>query len=94
MAEEFKKTGMNTVASANGFIVEVKLAGGVIYRDDQGETRIDSEWSVNPHGIVLYTRGFEKVTRARFDTIFSNVTRALEYMGHPVQVEGDLSTWS
>jgi hypothetical protein len=29
MTEEFKKTGMNTVTSANGFTVEVKLAGGV-----------------------------------------------------------------
>jgi hypothetical protein len=60
MTEEFKKTGMNTVTSANGFTVEVKLPGGVLYRDDQGEIRIDSECLVDPHGIVLYTQGLEK----------------------------------
>jgi hypothetical protein len=89
MIEEFKKTAVNTVTSANGFTVEVKFAGGVLYRDNQGETRIDSEWLVKPHRILLYKRGFEKVTRARVDSIFSNAARALEYMGHPVEVRGN-----
>ena len=94
MTEEFKKTGTNTVTSANGFTVEVRLRGGVLYRDDQGEIRIDSEWLVNPHRIVLYTQSLEKkVPRARLDTILSNAARALEYLGHPAQLEGDQSTW-
>ena len=41
MTEEFKKTGINTVTSANGFTVEVRLRGGVLYCDDQGEICID-----------------------------------------------------
>jgi hypothetical protein len=93
MAEEFKKTGVSAVISTNGFTVEVMGFGGVLYRDNQGETRIDSEWLVKPHRILLYKRSFEKIPRARFDTIFSNATRALEYMGHPVVLSED-STWS
>jgi hypothetical protein len=93
MAEEFKKTGVSTVTSTNGFTVEVMGLGGVLYRDDQGETRIDSEWLVNPTRILLYKGRFKEVPRARFETIFSSATRALEYLGHSVVLSED-STWS
>jgi hypothetical protein len=94
MADEFTKTGVNTVASTKGFTVEVRLTGGVRYRDDQGETRIDSEWLVNPHRILLYKSGLEKVSPARLETMLSNAMRALEYMGHPAELDNVSSTWS
>gem|GEM_PF-4616912 len=93
MSEEFRKSGANRVTSSNGFAAEAKLTGGVEYRDDRGEALIRSEWLVEPpnFGIVLYkndpgNKGFDKIDESRVDTIFSNVTRALEYLGHRVQV--------
>ena len=43
MCQEFQKTGPNTVASVQGFTVEVKFAGGVLYRHNDTEVIIDSE---------------------------------------------------
>jgi hypothetical protein len=93
MNDEFQKTGTNTVTGRNGFVVEAKLAGGVLYRDSNGEIEIDSEWLVKPPklGIILYkgspgNRGLDKLERSRVDNIFSNVARALEYLGHPVEI--------
>jgi hypothetical protein len=86
MTEELQKTGANTVTSTDGFTVEVKYAGGVLYRDGKGEAHINSEWLVKPHRILLYKRGFEEMAGARVESIFSNVTRALEYMDHPVEI--------
>lgn len=86
MRDEFQKTGLNTVASAKGFTVEVKFAGGVLYRDANGETHIDSEWLAKPPGIILYKKGFDKMEQSRIDTMFSNVAEALEYLGHRVEV--------
>jgi len=77
---------VNTVTGANGFTVDFKFAGGVLYRDGKGEVRIDSEWLVNSHRVILYKRRFEKMSGAFMDNMFSNVVRALEYMGHPVEV--------
>ena len=90
MPHEFQKVGTNKVTSTNGFTVEVNFGGGVRYFDAEGEVRMDSEWLANPHAILLYKRGFEEVANtARIQRIFSNVTRALEYMGHPVQIWPD-----
>lgn len=86
MSQEFEKVGLNKVASEKGFTVEVRIAGGVIYRDRRGENHIDCEWLVNPPGIILYERGFESKDRPDVETIFSNVVRALEYLGHRVEI--------
>jgi hypothetical protein len=93
MSEEFKKSGLNTVTSTNGFTVEVKLAGGVLYRDSNGELEIDSEWLVKPPklGIILYkgsrgNKGFDKMEQPRIDSIFCDAARALEYLGHRVEI--------
>ena len=86
MCGEFQKAGLNTVTSSKGFTVEVKLAGGVIYRDFNGETHIDSEWLVKPPRIILYKKGFDKIELSRVEGMFSNVARALEYLGHQVEI--------
>jgi hypothetical protein len=69
------------------------LKGGVVYRDAGGENYINSEWLVDPPGlgIIRYkgapgNKGFDKVDQSRVDAIFSDVTRALEYLGYKVQV--------
>jgi len=93
MSEEFKKIGPNTATSENGFTVEVKVAGGVVYRENNGENFISSEWLVEPPklGIILYkgdsgNKGFNKMEQSHIDNIFSNVKRALEYLGHRVEI--------
>lgn len=87
MTDEFRKTGLNTVTSSEGFSVEANITGGVLYRDTQGdEVRIDSEWRVRPHGILLYTRGLKRLSPVALDKLLANVTRGLEYLGHPVEI--------
>jgi hypothetical protein len=88
MIEEFKKIGVNTVTSSKGFTVQVKPMGVVLYRDANGEVEIDSEWLVKPPRILLYKnkKTFDMMDQSLFDSMFSNVARALEYLGH--QVEG------
>jgi hypothetical protein len=88
MSEEFEKTEANTLTSSKGFSVKMTVAGGVLYRDANGEKYICSEWLVKPPGlgIILYkgspgNRGFDKMEQSGIDTIFSNVARALEYLG-------------
>lgn len=89
MAELFQKTGANTVTSSKGYAVEVSLGGGVLYSDGEGQVHIDSEWLVKPHRILLYKRGLDAVPDRRLQDVFSNVARALEYMGHPTEVWPD-----
>lgn len=88
MSEEFKKAGVNTVTSSNGFTVQVKPMGGVLYRDANGEVKIDSEWLVKPPRILLYKnkKSFDKMEQSLFDNMFSNVAKALEYLGHRVEI--------
>ncbi|MGA2788633.1 MAG: hypothetical protein ABSF60_14015 [Verrucomicrobiota bacterium] len=93
MSEEFKKTGPSTAASENGFTVEVKIAGGVLYHDANGDFIISSEWLVErpKMGIILYkgalgNNGFEKMEATLIDSIFSNAMRALEYLGYRVEI--------
>jgi hypothetical protein len=93
MSEEFEKTGPNIVTSSKGFTVEVSVAGGVLYRDANGENYISSEWLLKPPGvgIILYkgspgNKGFDKMEQSRIDSIFSNVARALEYLGYRVEI--------
>jgi hypothetical protein len=90
MNEEFQQND-RVITSSKGFAVEVKIAGGVLYRDSTGEFKIDSEWLVKPPGIILYkgsrgNKGFEKIEQSRVDAIFSDVARALEFMGYKAQI--------
>jgi hypothetical protein len=87
MSDEFQKTELNTVTSARGFSVEVMFAGGVQYRDSIGDVLIDSEWLVNPPRILLYRRrADDDVSDSRLNTVYSNAQRALEYLGHQVEI--------
>jgi hypothetical protein len=89
MTEEFRKIGPTTITSTAGFTVEVKFPGGIVYRDDQGETHIDSEWLGEPNRLLLYKSSVEKLAPDRVGSIISNVARAVEYMGYPVVVWPD-----
>jgi hypothetical protein len=86
MSEEFTKEGVNTAVSSKGFTVHVKPMGGVLYRESDDEIKIDSEWLVKPPGILLYKAGFDKMERSHIDNMFSNVAKALEYLGHRVEI--------
>lgn len=93
MSEEFEKTGANKVTSSKGFTVEVSVGGGVRYRDATSENYINSEWLLKSPGtgIILYkgspgNKGFDEMEQSRIDSIFSNVARALEYLGHQVEI--------
>jgi hypothetical protein len=86
MCEEFQKAGIDTVTSTKGFTVEIRFAGGIIYRDAAGRVDIDSEWLAKPLGIVLYKRGPSDIQGSRLDSVISNAVRALEYLGHRVEV--------
>lgn len=87
MIEEFRKTAPNTVESNCGFAVQWIPHGGILYRDPDGEWRIDSEQLVNPPGILLYeeSASLRNMERRRRESLLSNVRRALEHMGHRVE---------
>ncbi|MHB1530023.1 MAG: hypothetical protein ACYCXT_11465 [Acidiferrobacteraceae bacterium] len=84
MDAEFQKTGTNAVASAKGFTVEVKFAGGVEYRDSIGNVSIDTEWLVNPPRILVYRKRADE-SDSRLNEVYSNAQRALEFLGHRVE---------
>jgi hypothetical protein len=88
MEEEFRRIGANAVSSACGFIVEVNPSGGILYSDNTGKIQIDSEWLVKPHQILLYLPKPDAV-RDRVNSILPALVRALEYLGHPVEVWPD-----
>jgi hypothetical protein len=91
MSEEFKSISANTVTSSKGFTVQVTIARGVLYRDADGEKHISSEWLANPAGIILYkgacgNTGFGEMEQSRIDSMFFDVARALEHLGHRVEI--------
>ena len=86
MSDEFTKTSVNTVTSSAGFTIQVKPMGGVLYRESNLEIEIDSEWLVKPPRILLYKKGFDNIDQSRVDSMFVNVSRALEYLGHRVEI--------
>lgn len=87
MTEEFRKTAANTVESKSGFAVQWIPHGGVVYRDHDGEWRIDSELLVNPFRILVYegSASLRSMEDTRREALLSNVRRALEHMGHRVE---------
>jgi hypothetical protein len=88
MNDEFKKTGVNTVTSSNGFTVEARFAE-VSYDDAAGRVEIYAEWGGTPTEVILYKRSLDGMAISRVDTVLSNVTRALNYLGHRVEVRSD-----
>ena len=86
MSEKFKRVGVNIAVSSKGFTVQVKPMGGVLYRKADNEIEIDSEWLVKPPRILLYKAGFDQLEPSRVDSMFSDVARALEYLGHKVEI--------
>jgi hypothetical protein len=86
--EEFKKAGTNTVTSANGFTVEARFAE-ISYDDAAGHVEIYAEWGETPTEVILYKQSLNGMATSRVDTVLSNVTRALKYLGHRVQVRSD-----
>jgi hypothetical protein len=95
MAEEFRKTAANTVVSSNGFTVQWIPHGGICYEDASGELRIDSELLVKPHRVLLYPQSasLRDMSKSRQKELLTNVRKALEYMGHQVEL-WDVETWN
>jgi hypothetical protein len=88
MASEFQTVKPGTVVSTRGFTVGGTY-GTVDYEDPSGWLRIGTELLVKPHRLLVYrsSPGLRETTRARQDEVLSNVKRALEYMGHQVEIE-------
>jgi hypothetical protein len=86
MSQEFQKTGANAATSSRGFTVEVQIAGGVIYRDSGGETRVESEWLKNPFRILMYPAQLRRTAGSRAEEILADAKRALEYLGYQVEL--------
>ena len=88
MSEEFQTAKPNTAVSSNGFSVQWIPHGGVLYQDEAGEVRIDSELLLNPSRILLYpgSGGLRDMSCAQADTVLSKVRAALEYLGHGVEI--------
>jgi hypothetical protein len=82
---EFTHTGLNTVSSLDGFTVEARFAE-VMYHDVIGSVEIYAEWGGTPTEVFLYKRSLKGVASARIEEVLSNVTRALSYLGHRVQI--------
>jgi hypothetical protein len=88
MRNEFKTTGINTAISTNGFTVQAMFAR-ISYDDAAGKIEIYAEWLGSPTGVVLYKRSLDGMSTSRIDIVLSNVTRALKYMGHQVEICAD-----
>src|SRR3984885_11512387 len=88
MDNEFQKTGMNTVVSSGGFTVEAQFAE-VAYDDATGHVEIYAEWGGTPTKVILYKRSLKGMPTSRVAEVLSNVTRALQYLGHGVEVSSD-----
>jgi hypothetical protein len=95
MTEEFRKTAANTAVSSNGFTVQWIPHGGIRYQDASGEVRIDSESLVMPYRVLLYPQSasLRNLSKSCQEELLGNVKRALEHMGHQVEI-WDVQTWS
>ena len=95
MTEEFRKTAANTAVSSNGFTVQWIPPGGIRYEDASGELRVDSELLVKPYRVLLYAQSasLRNMSKSRQNELLANVRKALEYMGHQVEL-WDVETWN
>jgi hypothetical protein len=89
MLTEFRKTELSTASSNKGFEVKVEFGGGVLYKDENYNVRISSEWLVSPHRMLIYLSSFRTIERCRREEVFSNLRRAVEFLGHPVELWPD-----
>lgn len=85
VSDEFKRTGANSVTSSAGFAVEARFAE-VSYDDGSGHVEIYAEWGGAPTEVILYRKSLKDMVVSRVDTVLSNVTRALKYLGHRVEI--------
>ncbi len=76
------------MTSTKGFTVTFHPRGGVDYTDASGTIRVDTELHVKPLKLRLYreSSSLRKMASARADEILVNIKRALEYLGHPVEI--------
>lgn len=89
MTTEFQSLSPNSARSVKDFTVAWRPAGGVDYSDANGTVRVDSELLVKPTlGILLYPQSgdLRGMTKTRGDEIVTNIRRALEYLGHRVEI--------
>jgi hypothetical protein len=86
MASEFQTVKPGTVISTRGFTVGGTY-GALEYEDPSGRLHIGTELLVRPPRLLVYRSGLRETTRARQEEVLSNVKRALEYMGHQVEIE-------
>ena len=89
MHDEFNRTGLNSATSSNGFTVEARFAE-IVYDDAAGHVEIYAEWGGSPTEVLLSKRSLDRMETSRANTVLSNITRALEYLGHRVEVRSDL----
>ena len=59
------------------------------YDDAAGHVEIYAEWGGTPTEVILYKQSLNGMATSRVNTVLSNVTRALKYLGHRVQVRSD-----
>jgi hypothetical protein len=93
MIETFQNSGVNIATSSAGYTVEVAPARGVHYSDSIGSVHIHSEWLGRPSGIMLYPPTPDGLTQARISEVLSNAARALQFMGHRVEIWPVEQTW-
>jgi hypothetical protein len=89
MTNQFQRLSRNSVLSSRGFKVTLHLHGGVDYSDGDGDVRVDSEILVEPsYAILLYprSRGLIGIPQPRADQIVRDITEALDYLGHQVEI--------
>jgi hypothetical protein len=89
MQNEFTKKGMNKAASSEGFYVEAQFAG-ICYDDAVGHVELYAEWGGTPSELLLSKASLDRLEGLRADVVLTNVTRALNYLGHRVTVRSDL----
>jgi hypothetical protein len=90
MNDEFTKLSPKSARSRNGFVVRIESHCEVVYEDETGEIRVDSEWLID-QGIALYrnshsNKGIDESNPSKIDTAFSNIIRTLRFLGYHVEV--------
>jgi hypothetical protein len=83
MVQEFSEPKQNLV----GFFLELRVGGGLVFRDSQGSVTIDSEWLVNPPRMLIYRRNLDRSNMSRAEDVLKKVARALRFKGIQAEVD-------